>query len=74
MKIEKQQILSLFRKVMTKIYRYLYGVLTKDFEPSLPQERMVSLIYSRCIMEFFLVQRSGFFSFFFGQTEILVAW
>ncbi|KAH7837333.1 hypothetical protein Vadar_012678 [Vaccinium darrowii] len=43
MKIEKQQILSLFRKVLKKIYKYLYDVLTKDFEPSLPRERMVSL-------------------------------
>ncbi|KAI8541120.1 hypothetical protein RHMOL_Rhmol08G0037700 [Rhododendron molle] len=43
MKIEKQQILSLFRKVLKKIYKYLYDVLTKNFEPSLPRERMVSL-------------------------------
>ncbi|KAH7852680.1 hypothetical protein Vadar_027832 [Vaccinium darrowii] len=43
MKIEKQQILSLFRKVMTKIYKYLYDVLTKDYEPSFPRERAVSL-------------------------------
>ncbi|CAL5425620.1 unnamed protein product [Camellia sinensis] len=44
MKIEREQALSLFRKIMTKIYKYLYDVLTKDFDSSFPQEREVSLM------------------------------
>ncbi|CAL5428932.1 unnamed protein product [Camellia sinensis] len=39
MKIEMEQALSLFRKIMKKIYKYLYDVLTKDFDSSFPQER-----------------------------------
>ncbi|KAF5950828.1 hypothetical protein HYC85_012821 [Camellia sinensis] len=44
MKIEREQVLSLFRKIMTKIYKHLYDVLTKNFVSSFPQEREVSLM------------------------------
>ncbi|KAL7252176.1 hypothetical protein ACSBR1_013927 [Camellia fascicularis] len=44
MKIEREQVLSLFRKIMTKIYKHLYDVLTKDFVSSFRQEREVSLM------------------------------
>ncbi|GMP57057.1 hypothetical protein CsSME_00021302 [Camellia sinensis var. sinensis] len=44
MKIEREQVLSLFRKIMIKIYKHLYDVLTKNFVSSFPQEREVSLM------------------------------
>ncbi|KDP28681.1 hypothetical protein JCGZ_14452 [Jatropha curcas] len=43
LKLERQQILHLFRKVMVKFYNYLYGVLTKELDASFSQERKVSL-------------------------------
>ncbi|KAL0426835.1 UNVERIFIED_CONTAM: RNA cytidine acetyltransferase 1 [Sesamum latifolium] len=38
MKIEKQQILSLFRKTMIKFSKFLSRVLTNEFDKSLPKE------------------------------------
>ncbi|KAF7840044.1 RNA cytidine acetyltransferase 1 isoform X1 [Senna tora] len=37
MKLERQQILSLFIKVMKKFYKYLYGVASKEIESTLPR-------------------------------------
>ncbi|KAI8541122.1 hypothetical protein RHMOL_Rhmol08G0037800 [Rhododendron molle] len=42
MNIEKQQILSLFRKVMAKMSGYFRDVLMKDFVSNFPQGREVS--------------------------------
>ncbi|KAF2324819.1 hypothetical protein GH714_017283 [Hevea brasiliensis] len=41
MKIERQQVLHLFRRVMVKFYKYFYDVLTKELD--IPQETMVAL-------------------------------
>ncbi|KMT04505.1 hypothetical protein BVRB_8g181710 isoform A [Beta vulgaris subsp. vulgaris] len=43
MKLERQQIMHVFRKVMVKIYHYVNNVFTKDLEPSFPRDRMVEL-------------------------------
>ncbi|KMT04511.1 hypothetical protein BVRB_8g181730 isoform C [Beta vulgaris subsp. vulgaris] len=43
MKLERQQIMHVFRKVMVKIYHYVNDVFTKDLEPSFPRDRMVEL-------------------------------
>ncbi|KAL2907286.1 RNA cytidine acetyltransferase 1 [Bienertia sinuspersici] len=37
MKLERQQILSLFIKVMKKFYKYLYGIASKEIESTLPR-------------------------------------
>ncbi|MED6133605.1 hypothetical protein PIB30_029658 [Stylosanthes scabra] len=37
MKLERQQILSLFIKVMKKFYKYLYGLASKEIESTLPR-------------------------------------
>ncbi|XP_021758990.1 RNA cytidine acetyltransferase 1-like [Chenopodium quinoa] len=37
MKLERQQILSLFIKGMKKFHKYLYGIATKDVESALPR-------------------------------------
>ncbi|XP_010681061.2 RNA cytidine acetyltransferase 1 [Beta vulgaris subsp. vulgaris] len=37
MKLERQQILSLFIKVMKKFHKYLYGVASKEIESTLPR-------------------------------------
>ncbi|KAK9292867.1 hypothetical protein L1049_020848 [Liquidambar formosana] len=44
MKLERQQILSLFRKVMKKFHKYLYDLLTKEFDSNFPQVREVTLL------------------------------
>ncbi|TKY60362.1 N-acetyltransferase protein [Spatholobus suberectus] len=36
-KLERQQILSLFIKVMKKFYKYLYGLASKEIESTLPR-------------------------------------
>eukprot|EP00268_Persea_americana_P066419 TRINITY_DN9034_c1_g1_i1.p1 TRINITY_DN9034_c1_g1~~TRINITY_DN9034_c1_g1_i1.p1 ORF type:complete len:1032 (+),score=211.38 TRINITY_DN9034_c1_g1_i1:177-3272(+) len=41
MKLEGQQILSLFIKVMRKFYKYLYSVASKEIESTLPRLREV---------------------------------
>lgn len=41
MKLERQQILSLFIKVMKKFYKYLYGLASKESEASLPPLREI---------------------------------
>ncbi|PPD97992.1 hypothetical protein GOBAR_DD04989 [Gossypium barbadense] len=35
--LERQQILSYFKKVMIKLYKYLYGVASKEIESALPR-------------------------------------
>ncbi|CAK8534585.1 unnamed protein product [Lathyrus sativus] len=37
MKLERQQILSLFIKVMKKFYKYLYGLASKEIESTMPR-------------------------------------
>ncbi|XP_059624435.1 RNA cytidine acetyltransferase 1-like [Cornus florida] len=37
MKLEGQQILSLFIKVMKKFYKYLYGIASKEIDSTLPR-------------------------------------
>ncbi|KAJ6419565.1 hypothetical protein OIU84_029633 [Salix udensis] len=37
MKLERTQILSLFMKVMKKLYKYLHGIASKDVESTLPR-------------------------------------
>ncbi|XP_037495465.1 RNA cytidine acetyltransferase 1 isoform X2 [Jatropha curcas] len=41
MKIERTQVLHLFRKVMMKFYKYFYGVLTNEMDMRLPRESKV---------------------------------
>ncbi|KAK8717275.1 hypothetical protein V6N13_044549 [Hibiscus sabdariffa] len=36
-KLERQQILSQFKKVMIKLYKYLYGVASKEIDSALPR-------------------------------------
>lgn len=43
MKLERQQILSLFIKVMKKFYKYLNSVAAKDIESTLPRLRTVAM-------------------------------
>nr|KJB49109.1 hypothetical protein B456_008G101500 [Gossypium raimondii] len=40
--LERQQILSYFKKVMIKLYKYLYGVASKEIESALPRLKEVS--------------------------------
>ncbi|KAK7858864.1 rna cytidine acetyltransferase 1 [Quercus suber] len=37
MKLEREQIMSLFIKVMKKFYKYLYGISSKEIESTLPR-------------------------------------
>uniref|UniRef100_A0A5B7B8X6 RNA cytidine acetyltransferase n=1 Tax=Davidia involucrata TaxID=16924 RepID=A0A5B7B8X6_DAVIN len=37
MKLERQQILSLFIKVLKKFYKYLYGIASKEIDSTLPR-------------------------------------
>jgi len=41
MKLERTQILSLFMKVMKKLYKYLHGIASKDVESTLPRLKEV---------------------------------
>ncbi|CAK9137393.1 unnamed protein product [Ilex paraguariensis] len=41
MKLERQQILSLFIKVMKKLHKHLYGIASKEIDSSLPRLREV---------------------------------
>ena len=41
-KLERPQILSQFRKVMIKLYKYLYGVASKEIDSVLPRLKEVS--------------------------------
>ncbi|CAI9112680.1 OLC1v1013156C1 [Oldenlandia corymbosa var. corymbosa] len=43
MKLERQQILSLFIKVMKKFYKFLYNVASKDIESTLPRLKEIPL-------------------------------
>ncbi|KAL0907551.1 hypothetical protein M5K25_021966 [Dendrobium thyrsiflorum] len=43
MKLEREQILSLFIKVMKKLYKYLYSVAAKEIDATLPRLREVTL-------------------------------
>lgn len=43
MKLQREQILSLFIKVMKKLYNYLYSVATKEFDVTLPRLKEVTL-------------------------------
>ncbi|KAE8676563.1 N-acetyltransferase 10 [Hibiscus syriacus] len=40
-KLERQQILSQFKKVMIKLYKYLYGVASKEIDSALPRLKRV---------------------------------
>ena len=42
MKLEREQIMSLFIKVMKKFYKYLYGISSKEIESTLPRLKEVS--------------------------------
>ncbi|KAK9283235.1 hypothetical protein L1049_011471 [Liquidambar formosana] len=44
MKLERHQILSLFQKVMRKFYKYLWDILSKQFDSTFPQVREVTLV------------------------------
>lgn len=44
MKLERQQILSLFIKSMKKLHKYLYGIASKEIESTLPRLREVSRV------------------------------
>ncbi|GAB4850393.1 hypothetical protein Ancab_029698 [Ancistrocladus abbreviatus] len=43
MKIERQQVLHLFRKVLVKFYKYFYEVLTKELDSNFPKNKEVVL-------------------------------
>ncbi|XP_071931337.1 RNA cytidine acetyltransferase 1-like isoform X3 [Coffea arabica] len=51
MNIERQQVLSLFRKVMTRFHKYLYHVLTEEFETSFAKQKEVELLPHDISME-----------------------
>ncbi|KAE7998202.1 hypothetical protein FH972_002768 [Carpinus fangiana] len=40
-KLERQQILSLFIKVMKKFHKYLYNIASKEIESTLPQQKEI---------------------------------
>lgn len=42
MKLERQQILSLFIKAMKKLYKHLYGVASKEIDSTVPRLKEVS--------------------------------
>lgn len=42
MKLERQQILSLFIKVIKKVYKYLYAIASEEIQSNLPQPKVVS--------------------------------
>ena len=44
MKLERQQILSLFIKSMKKLHKYLDGIASKEIESTLPRLREVSRV------------------------------
>lgn len=46
MKLERQQILSLFIKVMKKFHKYLYGIASKEIESTMPRMREVTSLVS----------------------------
>lgn len=41
-KLERPQILSQFKKVMIKLYKYLYGVAANEIDSALPRLKEVS--------------------------------
>lgn len=43
MKLEGEQIMSLFRKVMKKLYNYLYSITAKEIESTLPRLKEVTM-------------------------------
>ncbi|XP_022132534.1 RNA cytidine acetyltransferase 2-like [Momordica charantia] len=43
MKLERQQILSLFIKVMKKFHKYLYGIASKEIESTMPRMREIPM-------------------------------
>lgn len=43
MKLERQQILSLFIKVMKKFYKHLYAIAAKEIDSALPRLKEVTL-------------------------------
>lgn len=43
MKLERQQILSLFIKVMKKFHKYLNGIASKEIESTMPRMREVKI-------------------------------
>lgn len=45
MKLEREQILSLFIKVMKKLYNHLYSVVAKEIDDTLPRLKVVSCYY-----------------------------
>lgn len=52
MKLEREQILSLFIKVMKKLYVHLYGIAAKEIDTTLPRLKEVS---KEDLLLFFLV-------------------
>lgn len=42
MKLDRQQILSLFIKVMKKFHKYLYAIASEEIESTLPRPKEVS--------------------------------
>nr|KJB49110.1 hypothetical protein B456_008G101500 [Gossypium raimondii] len=58
--LERQQILSYFKKVMIKLYKYLYGVASKEIESALPRLKEVkcwNLIVSLWMRTSMMLQR-----------------
>lgn len=41
MKLDRQQILSLFMKVIKKFHKYLYSIASKEIDPALPRLRKI---------------------------------
>ncbi|KAF8405899.1 hypothetical protein HHK36_007977 [Tetracentron sinense] len=44
MKLERQQILSLFIKVLKKLYKYLHSVASKEIDSTLPRLKQVVMV------------------------------
>ncbi|OWM91385.1 hypothetical protein CDL15_Pgr017303 [Punica granatum] len=44
MKLENQQIMALFNKVMKKFYKHLYAIASKEIESALPRLKDVSMV------------------------------
>lgn len=66
MKLERQQILSLFIKSMKKFYKYLYTLSSKEIESTMPRLKEVSIrLFS------ILCYQSFYISLFFQLNSII---
>lgn len=53
MKLERQQILSEFIKIMKKFYKYMHGLASKEIESAFPRLKEVSFLVRGLRIELF---------------------